>query len=146
MLRVKIGLMLALMISACSGEYERSICSEGEDNCLIVTPAATTIIDADTISHKNIRYRLYRWDGPEIGQYAQCPEENTLGRQALFAAQRTLTGAQSVTIHVLDETATGVKLADVFIDDEEFGSQLEEEGFLVPWDHESKEKKPDWCQ
>ena len=102
-------------------------------------------MDADTFLHDNVRYRLYRWDGPEIGQYAQCPEENTLGRQALFAAQQSLSHAERITIKVLDEAPTGVKLADIFVDDAELGAQLQDQGFIVPWDHESRDAKPDWC-
>lgn len=136
----------SLALANCSGSHTAELCSSEDENCVIAEASQVRVIDADTVEHENVRYRLFRWDGPELGQYAQCPEENTKGRQARFAVQEILRQGSSVVFNVLDETPTGVKLADVFVDEADLGSRLQGQGFTVEWNHEGRGAKPSWCQ
>jgi endonuclease YncB( thermonuclease family) len=102
------------------------------------------VIDGDTIADNATgkRYRLANIDAPETGDNAKCFREQAQGEAAKWFAIRTVRTSKAVTVRNTFRTDRfGRRIAFVYVDGQDLGQKLVEEGFAVPW----RGRRKRWC-
>ena len=100
-------------------------------------------VDGDTVKRGKIRTRLMKYDTPEIGRRAKCPEEHELGLRAKARLDGLLMGSRWQMVYSKRRDVHGRDLALLTVDGQDVAAIMIAEGLARPYT--GRKKRRGWC-